>query len=316
MQERLEFAPFLRLACCYHPLTNSTMRRELLLQYLAAVVLAVCVAVWFSAMGKVRAAKALLAEGDREVEQARLALKDLQANAAKERAANKPALSDAEVLELARLRNEVTRLRGEQRDAARRSTAQASEPTPSALVESSTTAPGGFRGVATLSTSVLATIGLGQSLAVGGWKSPVTGKRIVALVTPELHRVSSEPPVDGVAMTTHIVEMPNSTFEQLGLGAMWSGQAGGKAQATLTQEQMKVLLERAKESTGTDILSAPRVVTWSGREAQVSVSDIGGDGIEFGPTLNITPTLDAARTSVRLDLKFRLNLPPPAAPGP
>lgn len=291
------------------------MRREHRLQYLAAVVLAVCVVVWFSAVGKIRTAQALLADGNRELERTKLALKEAQSTA-KSRPRPQPALTDSEVLELARLRNEVTRLRTEQRDVARRSPAQSSEPTPSALVESSTTASGGYRGVANLSTSVLATIGLGQSLAVGGWKSPVSGKRIVALVTPELHQISSEPPVNGVGLTTHIVEMSNSTFEQLGLGVMWSGQAGGKAQATLTQEQMKILLELAKESPGTDILSAPRVVTWSGREAHVSISDIGGDGIEFGPSLNVTPTLDAARTSVRLDLKFRLNLPPPAAPGP
>lgn len=237
-------------------------------------------------------------------------------SAAKPAAANKSPLTDAEVLELARLRSEVTRLRDEQRSAIKKSSIQSPQPEGAALVESSTTAPGSFRGVATLITSVLATVDLGQSLVVGGWESPVSGKRIVALVTPELHRASTEPPVDGIALTTHIVEMSNSTFETLGLGAMWRGQAGGNAQATLTQEQMKGLLERAKELTGTDTLSAPRVVTWSGREAQVSVSNIGADGIEFGPSLNVTPTLDAARASVRLDLKFQLNLPPPSPLAP
>ena len=294
-QEHREFTSSLCAADCYLSLTNSTMRREHLLQYLAAVILTVCVIGWFSAMGKLRTAHALLADGNREAEQARQTLKELQAFAAKEqRAANKPALSDAEILELARLRNEVTRLRTEQRATSAKPTAVTAAPmTPEEATATTVVSHG---------VTSSANIQLGHTISLGVWHSTTPGKQIMGFLTPEISG-------DGVLVATRIFEMPKSVSEQLGFDQWRNG-------ATFTPDQFKVILQRAEQADGTDVLTMARIITLSGREAQVAIRERQADGTESGPLIRVTPTVDATRTTVQLDFKFELNQRIPAAPAP
>jgi len=80
--------------------------------------------------------------------------------------------------------------------------------------------------------------------------------------------------------------------------------------AILTAQQYKVVLRALEQRAGVDLLSAPRVTTLSGRQAQIKVVDIrtvvtdraiGVDGkeqlvtkqMEFGPMLDIVPFVNA-----------------------
>ncbi|MEQ2007163.1 MAG: hypothetical protein ABMA26_10215, partial [Limisphaerales bacterium] len=200
------------------------MRREKLLQYLAVVVLSVCVVFWFSAMEKLRAARALFADGNREAEQARQTLKELQAYAAKERAANKPALSDAEVLELARLRSEVTRLRTEQRAVALTNSVAARRPPAPAPALPPPSQP-----VTKLTSAVSAQLPLGHALALGGWAGPEPGQRIVGFVTPTT--VADSP--GAVVLQTQLISIPDRLLDRLGLQDLRTDQAGSQSAAGL-----------------------------------------------------------------------------------
>lgn len=229
-------------------------------------------------------------------------------SAAKSRAANQSAASAADVLELARLRSEVTRLRNEQRAVQPKAgsapvpKAPASNPPPQASLP----------GITTLTASLSADVGLGHALAMGGWESTTPGRRIVGLITPELNADSP----GSVMVTARLLEFPDATMEQLGLHALRTDQTNSQSQALFTAEQLKALLARAESLAGTDILATPRVITGSGRAAQLAVTQAREDGSHTGPVISLTPTLNAAGNSVRLEVGIQLNLPPPAAPAP
>ncbi len=234
------------------------------------------------------------ADADRDYTHSRRRLEELEL-AAKSRATNNPALAEAETLELARLRNEVTRLRNEQRGASSKSA-----PNPSAT----TSAPEQAAAPRVIShrTTSSANIFLGHTLALGAWQSATPGKQILGFMTPEISG-------DSVMVAARIIEMSKSQLEQLGFSQFQNG-------GTFTPDQFKAILQRAEQADGTDVLAMPRVITVSGREAEVSIRDRQPDGTETGPVIKVTPTIDATRTSVRLDFKFELHQPAATPPAP
>lgn len=272
------------------------MRRNHILQLLMAVALVLCVAGWFSARSKLRDVQARLAAGQQELERSLAEAKRLQQVNAP-RVTNSPALSDAEVLELARLRNEVTRLRSEQR-------AVSAKPATASAAPAGTSEKAATKVVSQGVTSS-ANIHLGHTISLGAWRSPTSGKQIMGFLTPEISG-------DGVLVATRIFEMSKSLSEQLGFNQFGNG-------ATFTPDQFKGILQRAEQAEGTDVLAMPRVLTLSGREAQVAIRERLADGTETGPLIRVTPTVDATRTAVRLDFKFELSqLPsnPSTPPAP
>jgi hypothetical protein len=270
------------------------MHRRQLLQYLAALVLIVAAICFVIALRKIQTAQAVFAEAELEHQRAKQALQRHKAAAEKHRAPQ-PALTDAEVLELARLRNEVTRLRKEQE-------AATAKPTTTAAVPVGTSEQAATK-VISHSVTSSANLHLGHTIALGSWFSSTPGKQIMGFLTPELSG-------EGVMVATRIFEIPKSTLEQLGFNQFGNG-------ATFTPDQFKGILQRAEQAEGTDILAMPRILTLSGREAEVAIRQRLADGTETGPIIRVTPTVDATRTAVRLDFKFELNqLPstPPAKP--
>lgn len=258
-----------------------------------------------------------MAEANREVELARQTLKELQACAAKERAANKPALSEAEVLELARLRNEVTRLRNEQRTASQTNT-PAARRAPSAAPSPALATP---PPVTKLTSTVTAQVPLGHALAVGGWAGQEPGQRVIGFITPVtvdaagfITPAAAAGAPGQVLLQTHLLTIPDRLLDRLGLQDLRTDQPSSQASAGLDAARLAALLKLAEQEPGVSILSAPRVLTTSGRAAQISVTQAHPDGTHTGPVISLTPTLDAAGTAVRLDVGLELNLPMPKQP--
>lgn len=244
-----------------------------------------------------------LAAMQRELARQAATVADLE-SAAKTRLTSQPAtVLDAELVELARLRNEVTRLRNEQRavalatnnPAARRTLATV--PTPVA-----SSSP-----ITKVTSTVSAQVPLGHVLALGGWAGPEPGQRIVGFITPATD--ASTP--GQVLLQTHLVTLPDRLLDRLGLQELRTDQPASQSSAGLDPARLAALLKLAEQQTGVSILSVPRVVTNNGQAAQVSVTQALPDGTQTGPVLKLTPTLDATGTSVRLDVGLELNLPAP-----
>lgn len=248
--------------------------------------------------------QAELAASQREQSRQMVILSELE-SAAKSQPASKPSLSDSELVELARLRNEVTRLRGEQRAAAptnspsvRRSPVPAPAPVP--------TAPP----VTKLTSTVTAQVPLGHALAIGGWTGAEPGQRIVGFITP-----ATDANAPGqVLLQTHLVTIPDRLLDRLGLQDLRTGENSSQAAAGLDSARLAALLKLADQTAGVSVLSAPRVLTGNGQVAQISLRQSQPDGTEFGPAISLNPTLDATGSSVRLEVGVELNLAPAKQP--
>lgn len=248
--------------------------------------------------------QAELAASQREQSRQMVILSELE-SAAKSQPASKPSLSDSELVELARLRNEVTRLRGEQRAAAptnspsvRRSPVPAPTPVPAAPP------------VTKLTSTVTAQVPLGHALAIGGWTGAEPGQRIVGFVTP-----ATDANAPGqVLLQTHLVTIPDRLLDRLGLQDLRTGENSSQAAAGLDSARLAALLKLADQTAGVSVLSAPRVLTGNGQVAQISLRQSQPDGTEFGPAISLNPTLDATGSSVRLEVGVELNLAPAKQP--
>ncbi len=277
------------------------MPRRQLFQYFTCAALALCLVGFITAVRKLQTAQALVAEAQAEVDRAKQELQRLQqfrADDQKRRAAQ-PALSDAEVLELARLRAEVTRLR---------SAPSAPPRTAVATAHPGAGEPLAAPKVATHAVAATANLFLGHTHALGAWPAPTPGSQLAAFLTPELAVAPNGTASDSVMITMRIMQFTKVASERLGLAQLQAG-------AALTPEQYQLLLKRMEQAEGIDILSMPRVVTTSGREAQVEVRNQLADGTLTGPMIKVVPTLDATRTAVRLDYKFELTQPTANPPG-
>jgi hypothetical protein len=248
--------------------------------------------------------QAELAASQREQSRQMVILSELE-SAAKSQPASKPSLSDSELVELARLRNEVTRLRGEQRAAAptnspsvRRSPVPAPTPVPAAPP------------VTKLTSTVTAQVPLGHALAIGGWTGAEPGQRIVGFITP-----ATDANAPGqVLLQTHLVTIPDRLLDRLGLQDLRTGENSSQAAAGLDSARLAALLKLADQTAGVSVLSAPRVLTGNGQVAQISLRQSQPDGTEFGPAISLNPTLDATGSSVRLEVGVELNLAPAKQP--
>ena len=272
------------------------MRRERLLLYLslaANVMLGICL---YNLRYDYRQLGVAFADADRDYTHTRRRLEELEL-AAKSRATNNPALTDVEMLELARLRNEVTRLRNELR-------AVTNAP-PAKTVAAPVKAPLTPLSVVRFTNAVTATIPLGHALVLGSWASPEPGKRLLGFMTPE-----TTPDAPGsVLAQTRIMSVPDALLDRLGLQALRAETAANQGPAIFSAAQFATLLKTMEETEGVDVLTAPRVLAANGQAAKIAVTQAQPDGTSTGPVIHVTPTLDADGTNVRLEVNLELYFP-------
>lgn len=76
----------------------------------------------------------------------------------------------------------------------------------------------------------------------------------------------------------------------------------------LSPADMSSLMDEATHSTGVDLLTAPKVTTLDGREAQISITEthtVNGEQVEVGPSLGVFPVLSKDASSVTLTTHAR-----------
>ncbi|HKS38939.1 MAG TPA: M56 family metallopeptidase, partial [Verrucomicrobiae bacterium] len=137
-------------------------------------------------------------------------------------------------------------------------------------------------------SSRLGLAGLAPLLLAGAAFLPMArGQRTLSQPPPI---ASESAPV--VAMDVRFIEIEERPLATLGLGEPPLIEPNGHRAWVLTSEQLNEVCQRAVEQAGTDVLTAPRVTTVSGRQTQVQVVDIipvAGTEIRVGPTCDLTP---------------------------
>lgn len=222
-----------------------------------------------------------------QLAQTRLDLKQAQADAGR----------FAVVQEEARLlRQEVLRLRGEQ---ARQKLGKERRSIPTEPTEPS---PGPTQGgIRPFQAQVQASIPAGSSLLTGGWPS-APGKRALVLLSPTVD--TSNPGAPQVSVQPILFDGSEDQLEALGLKLDINGDGNDAPKTLLTEAEAKGLMERLKDTHGVDILSAPRMSTLSGRQAQLA---IGGEGSGGSIAFDLMPTVTE---TMGVDLLLRIDIQP------
>ena len=124
------------------------------------------------------------------------------------------------------------------------------------------------------------------------YTTTASGKSIWIVISPTIGDPNGVMP--GQIIVEHkIIEVPDQVASSLGLAELKTTQNKTSRHGVFDAQQKEVFWKQLEDSDGVDVLSSPKVVTLSGREAQVSVLSpavIGGMQYQLGPTLNIIPT--------------------------
>ena len=194
--------------------------------------------------------------------------------------------------ELLRLRGEVSQLREQlkkERDARSAAEKKASAP----AVAEETASP-----VETYTATLRATLAPQQTLVTGGWKLP-NGNRAIVMLEPSLTGNPGEP--TQVTVQARFAEMPEEVLEKIGLASMKSQSKESTAQSVLEPGQSQSLRDQLEATQGVNLLSAPKITTLDGRQAQikaVSARTIGEKQYELGPVVDIVPRVSADGRSI------------------
>jgi len=199
--------------------------------------------------------------------------------------------------ELLRLRGEVAQLRQQLKEKTAESTRQG------AVAKEAAPAPNEqpVSAVETYVATSHAAVTWQQTLVTGGWKLP-SGKRAMVLIQPQSVGGGANEPGQ-VEIQTRIAELPEELLAQVGLDRLKSETKQSSSQAVLNSEQTEQLVNALQQTAGVDFLTAPRITTLDGRQAQVKVrnemkSATSGETYEVGPSIDIVPHISADGASV------------------
>jgi hypothetical protein len=184
---------------------------------------------------------------------------------------------DALQAEVLRLRGDVANLRRSQsalKKAPLPANAPSSNPSPSPAAEEARGAGPGW---------MASRVPLNGGALFPAWTS-ADGKQAWVLAIPSV----SQPDINSgnVLLQQMIFEGSPEALATLGIGSTPAGGAPGFA--ALDPEGSKALLERLRKTDGVDVLSAPRIITGGGIEAQVSIGNDTGGHMK----LSVVPNLD------------------------
>ena len=169
--------------------------------------------------------------------------------------------------------------------------------------------------VQTFTSTVHASLVPGQSLVAGGWRLP-GGKRGVVLVEPSYVNAAGnllDTPVSGgqVVIQARFVELSDEVMAKAGLDSLKADTKETSGHGVLDAQQAKDMIALLETSQSVNVLSAPRVLTLEGRQAQINLiqsKTINDQSYEVGPSLDVVPRVSADGRTTDLSIVARIRL--------
>lgn len=158
--------------------------------------------------------------------------------------------------------------------------------------------------VRVLGRKLKANVPLGHAVVFGGWQS-APGKQSFAIAIPTLVAGAT----DEIAVQTKWIEVADEALSKFDPAVLLRAVS---QQVTLPPDQLEAFIKSGQQTTGVDVLSSPGVSVPSGHPARVSVTETRttpNGPVEFGPVMDVTPTLSADGTTVDLALDAKLTVP-------
>jgi len=147
-------------------------------------------------------------------------------------------------------------------------------------------------------------IGPDETVILGGW-SPQTGERMLVFVTPNMVDAANNrvaPPFGAqtqVRIDSKFVSVPDPVLVKLGLQILFTEQNNSSEMVRCSASEFRSYLNAILQSSGADVLSAPRLTTTPGCLANISV------GNPPGVLLGVLPAISADGAAVDLNLTAR-----------
>ncbi len=206
--------------------------------------------------------------------------------------------------ELLRLRGEVARLRRTAGDAVAK--ADRVESAFGRII--SNTPP-----IKTYTATTIETAAWNEGFITGGWKMP-SGKRtfVMAMFDPmsPAGNVDMSGQARQVSVSVKILECSDATGETLGLARFNVDGDTTMTPHKVSRDQLEAMLKNGEQQDMT-LLSAPKVLTMSGRQAEMRMVDVmptaSGEQYSVGPTIDIVPTISADGKSVQVAMVAKVN---------
>ena len=277
--------------------------------FFAAAPALVCI----SAFVQYQGLRKLKAEGAR----LRALLADAHARAEAVNASRAQQPTNSELERLREERSELVRLRGQVADL-RRDLKGMEQAMARASAAAKTNRPAA-EPVQSFVANVQATVPPQQTLVTGGWKLP-SGNHALFFIEPvvvdEAGNVRAPSPSANspgqVVVQTRIVELSEEALTRHGFNGLKSDGAEAGGQLMLTDAQQRQILGALEQEEGVNILAAPRVLTLSGRQAQIKVVEttmvLAGESFETGPVLDLVPTVAADGRSIDMRVSAQMRL--------
>jgi len=223
---------------------------------------------------------------------------------------------EADRLELARLRAEVTSLRQQIANATQPPTpAQPSSVPVSTPARWEDTQDGGP--VRSFTSTLTVDVAPGETLFAGGWEM-APGQRGLVLLNPST--VQDAKSGEQVYIQSRFVKVPEGLLNEIGWGGIRTDQADSDQGWLASTADGPFIDELLLKSEGVEILSGPRVITLNGIQAEITVREtvqIDGRPYGIGPSLQVTPQVLPDGAGVRLSMNAAVILPAGAsAPSP
>ena len=211
---------------------------------------------------------------------------------------------EADQRETIKLRGEVAKLRSAVSAAETRAAVSQNASTPAKSTELQLEPVSTNRFARVHERKVNASMAPGHGLVFGGW--PVApGKQAFALAVPTVREDSP----GQVQVQTKWLEISDEALGKLNASLLV--RAAGQ-QATISPEEVAEFIKTVEGTEGASILASPTVITFSGRQARISVNQAktapDGTQVLLGPTMDLIPTLGADGT-VDVTVNAKLAVP-------
>jgi hypothetical protein len=155
----------------------------------------------------------------------------------------------------------------------------------------------------------------GHSLLIGGWETE-PGRRAFVLTgcskVDEAEKETAAENANIVSVVGLFVELSETAARELGLTEFLAEGVKSSSQLLMPKEEADDLLNRIKNKAGSNILSPPKITTFSGKQGIVSVEEPfaspNGHSLQTGPRLDVLPNITADFAGIDLVLKAEINL--------
>jgi RNA polymerase sigma factor (sigma-70 family) len=169
-------------------------------------------------------------------------------------------------------------------------------------------------GVKKFAAKIQATLGPGESLVAGRWRT-ADGKTSLVFVTPQMNPELAGRGVisNQVLIAPRVIEVPDEVLDRLGMATFKAQPDGANQPETFSSEQANAMFNNITNAAGiASIIFSPRMVNRLGQDGSILIGNeelIAGKQQRLGLKINFYPNRSADGSSLDIGMVVRYTIP-------